>query len=220
LRGSTGEREEGGHGREMGWETIPPDMLKDMVERMGVEMLFKTSELLFRGVRERFVKTPQPRKDDLSSAWTTQLDDLVHELAPAFQVGTDTALYNLVFKVHVQDEHWRGVHNSLNILTAWFKNWNTERMAVRQALTPDVLVNQIEGLYDMVLFTSWAGDEISKWVQAAKPDEYAYQNFKVASQRFDLFLTKFESFLRKLPAEFGLEEKFFPGGPLFKRMSL
>ena len=171
---------------------IPPDMLRDMVERLGVEAFFKASELFFREVRERFVETSKPRKDDLLSSWSKELDDIVHDLEPAFQVGNETALYNLIFKVHPeQNEQWQGVHFGLNTLTAWFRDWNAQRMAVHETLTPEVLVNQIEGLYDMVQFTSWAGEDISKWVQASKPDDWAYQNFKVASQRFDHFLTKF-----------------------------
>jgi hypothetical protein len=206
----------------MGPEMIPSEVFKDMLGKIGVEVLFKGSDLFFRSVRERFVKTPRPRRDDLIVALTAQLDELVHDLAPAFQVGSDTALVNLIFRVHPEQDHqWRGVHMNLTILTAWFQRWNAQRKAFRTIQSAEVLVNQIEELTDVVMFTSWAGEEISKWVQTSRPDEYGYQNFKVASQRFDLFLTKFESFLRKLPRDSDFEERFFPpGGPLFKRMSL
>jgi hypothetical protein len=198
-------------------------LAEGLLERLSALAIVEGLKKLFARMKDAFRRTPQPRKDALVNTWSAKVDELADALAPAFELGSETALLTLLFRAqpNQQDGPWKGVHTNLTIGTSWFHNWNTQRQIDRERLTSESLINQIEGLSNIVLFTGWAGVEIAKMARPLPPDDHSYRNFKIAAQRYDGFLNDFEGFLRKLSKEFDLSEdaQFFIKERVFLRIS-
>lgn len=180
------------------------ELLKDMAQKVGASAAIEALGALFTSLRERLRRTPQSQQRDLVTKWSEELDHLISDLAPAFDLGKDTALPVLIFNMkRGQDAEWRRVSDTLRILQTWFHRWHQQRRATASLapLTTERLIGDIETLVSIALFTSEAGVEIERWAHDLSPDDRGFQPFKIASQRFDLFLTKLENFLRTLPEE-------------------
>jgi len=214
-----------GTGGDESW--APVETLKGLAEgllgRLSAVAIVEGLKKLFARMKDAIRRTPQPRKDALVCTLSGKLDELADALALTFELGAETSLLTLLFRVQPNQQvgPWREVHSSLTVLTSWFHNWNAQRWSDGKRLTPEGLVNQIEGLSDIVLFTGWAGVEIANMARALPPGDLSYRNFKVAAQRYDGFLNDFEGFLRKLSKEFDLNEdvQFFIKERVFLRIS-
>jgi len=184
--------------------------LKEMAEKIGTNVgmqgataALKSLRALFVSLRERVRRTPQSQHRTWGTKWDRELDGLVSDLAPAFALGQDTSLPVSIFRMQrQQDAQWRGIHGNLLVLQTWYHLWDQQRRTNPTPRTVDRLLRDIETLVSIALFTSWAGLEIEKWARDLSRDEFGYQQYKVTAQRFDLFLTNLESFLRNLPDEF------------------
>jgi hypothetical protein len=91
--------------------------LKDVAERLGESATIRALTTLFTSLRKRLQRTSQRQQDDLITTWSAELDRLVSDLSPAFDLGKDTSLPVLIFNLnHGQDDAWRGVDRNLAIL--------------------------------------------------------------------------------------------------------
>ncbi len=175
----------------------------------GHEIASQATEAIFKVVFEQTIKMlrrrPFWRRRSLVRKIGTELDDIVRDLRPCFTLGEPTSIQGAFYGTHrTQDEWWRRVHDNINIIGEWFRTWDAAREANGQRRTPEILMAQLNALYKVLLFTGMTGVEVSKSVRQLGPDHTGYIAYKVATDRYDDCLTRYEGLLRRLPHDVGV----------------
>lgn len=186
----------------------------EMVEDFGTKLADKTVEValnhLFERIGEALRNKPlwiRPRIARIVRAVGARLDDLILDLQPCFALGEQTSILQVFYgSGPTRDESWNRVHEMLNVLGAWFHEWDAMRRAVGIRRTPEILIRQFEALNALLTyFGLFVAGEIGKRFEDLGPDQVARAPYRVVADRYNGFLTEYESLLRRLPQEVGIE---------------
>jgi hypothetical protein len=179
-------------------------------------------EVLLRQVAEalrnrRFWRWP--RSGGIVRAVGAKLDDLILDLQTCFALSNQTSILAAFWSSRTTvDEASNKTYYVLNVITAWFLEWDKMRQAVGTRRTPEVLVQQFESLNAILTNLGLIAADVSKSFLNLAPGNSALVTFKAVADRYNHFLTAYEALLRRLPQEVGIEPPPFGGEHFFIRL--
>jgi hypothetical protein len=176
------------------------DLEKKAIET-GLDVLFKQ---IVEGLRTRRF-WQRNRATRFVHPVGAKLDDLVLDLQPCFDVGKHTSIYEVFHLMRsTQDELWNQTHYLLHVIGMWFSSWDRMRVAIGTRRTPEILAEQLESLNWILIAMELVAQDLSKRFARLTPDDHARMPYKAVADRYNLFVTNYESLLRRLPQDVGL----------------
>jgi hypothetical protein len=146
----------------------------------------------------------------------TKFDDLILDLQPCFAPGERTSILGAFYESGTtRDESWNRVHDVLNVIGAWFREWDGMRQAIGVRRTPEVLVRQFKSLNEILIYLGLVAGEVSKRFANMAQDHYGRVPFQAMADRYNHFLTGYEAMLRRLPQDVGVLDPSPLGGERF-----
>lgn len=163
------------------------------------------------------------KRRHLSKELPARLRDCVSDLRACFTPRGSTFTYVVENLGLQQTDEWRFVHYRLSMASAWFEGWDAMQRAVGERMTPEFFTSCLENLNRLLFWTSHAGEGLGKLVEQTPKNDSIRKAAHALTDRYNAFLTNYEGFLRRLPADIGMSplapvkgmEHFFGrlGGP-------
>ncbi|MEQ1831944.1 MAG: hypothetical protein ABL977_02730 [Candidatus Eisenbacteria bacterium] len=145
------------------------------------------------------------RRKTLPKGLVVQLHDCVLDLRPCFSARGPASFLHVLFNSGLnQTEEWRGVNDRLSMAKAWFESWDQMQASVDEQITPEFFVQSIAGLNDLLYWTSSAGERLSTLLEQTPKSDPILKFMHALADGYNLFLSKYEAYLRRLPEEMGV----------------
>ncbi len=192
-----------------------------MLENLESRLIEEALDMVFKQVIEalkarRFWQRPAARR--IVRTVGEKLDDLVRDLQPCFAPGEHTSILQVFYQAGpTRDESWNRVHEVLNVLGAWFREWDAMRQMIGVHRTPEILIRQFESLNAILAYVGlFVAEELHKRVQAGP--EHVRVTYEATVGRYNHFLNQYEGLLRRLPQEVGIDPSPLGGQHFFIRL--
>ena len=179
----------------------PPDVLRDVASDAARAFL---KELLPRVLNKlrgaRLWKRRRLLKD-----LPTRLRDHVTDLRACFTLRGPASFTHVASNLGLpQTDEWRYAYDRLNMARAWFEAWDGMQRSIGDQMNPEFLVSSMEGLNDLLFWTSDAGEHLSKMVDKTLKNDRIRSPMHALVDGYNNFLTNYERYLRRLPEELGM----------------
>ncbi len=190
-----------------------------MLDNLETKAIETALDMLFNRVIEalrnrRFWQRPRPGR--IVRMVGAKFDDLILDLQPCFVLGERTSILGAFYESgKTRDEAWNRVHDVLNVVGAWFREWDSMRQVIGIRRSPEVLVRQFKSLNEILTHLGLAAGEVSKRFGNLAPGDYALVPYRATADRYNRFLTEYEALLRRLPQEVGILDTPPLGGERF-----
>ena len=191
-----------------------PDVLRDFATDAARTFL---KELLPQALRQLREAWPLKRRRLLREL-PAKLRDCVTDLRACFAPRGPASFIHVVSNLGLeQTDQWRYVNDRLSMARSWFQAWDEMQRAVGEQMNPEFFVRSLEGLNDLLFWTSHSGEHLSGLVDQTPKKGLIRKPMHALVDKYNAFLTNYEAYLRRLPEELGVGgmspapgmEKFF-----------
>ena len=190
------------------------DVIRDVTTEAGKTILKELLPRLLGALRQ----TNGFKRRRLLKDLPARLQDVVTDLRACHTLRGPASFIYVVSNAGLQQtDHWRYVYDRLCIARDWFESWDEMQRSVGEQMNAEFFVKVLEGLNDLLFWTSHSGEYLNKLVGQTPKNDPIRTPLHALADNYNLFLTNYEGYLRRLPAELGVKgmhpavgmEKFF-----------